>query len=122
MTTPSHNKQLLERQLLDILSQAERILAGQNSAEVIESFAKYSEELKKYIADNFTELLLTEKAKGIETINYKRNKIKFWHVMTLSFWIIMLMQYITTQRSMEEIGRAKSDWASFYMLYKIEIS
>jgi len=115
------NKQLLERQLLDILSQADKILTGQNSAEAIETFSKYSEELKKYIAANFTEPELLEKAKQIETIHYKRNKIKLWHIATLSFWIIALMQYIATQKSIEEIGRVKSDWATFYMLYKTQL-
>jgi hypothetical protein len=111
-------KHLLERQLADIQNQAEKILRGEDSSEAIESFARYSEELKKYIEDNFTEPELIKKVRQIEIIKYKRNRIKIWHIATLSFWIILLIHYTAKQKSIREIGRVKGEWSSFYMLFK----
>jgi hypothetical protein len=42
------NLHLLYRQLKDIQSQADKILDGDDSADALESFAKYSAELKEY--------------------------------------------------------------------------
>lgn len=68
MTTACEIKkaQLIERQLVDIQSQAETILSGQNSPENIETFARYSEELKKYIEDNSTNMEMVERVRRIE--------------------------------------------------------
>ena len=44
MENQDYKKKILERQLIDVQSQAEKILMGQNSFEAIESFSKYSEE------------------------------------------------------------------------------
>ncbi|MPM05067.1 hypothetical protein SDC9_51351 [bioreactor metagenome] len=110
--------QLTERQLIDIQSQAERVLSGNNSADAIESFSRYSEELKKYIADNFTNPEFIERINQIEKINFKRNKIKIWHIVTFSFWVVLLIQNIAKQKSIEEVARVKSDWSSAYILFK----
>ncbi len=120
MTTACESKktQLIERQLVDIQSQAERILSGQNSPENIETFARYSEELKKYIEDNSTNMEMVERVRRIEQVNFKRNGVKFWHILTFSFWIVLWVHYIAKQRSIEEVARAKSDWSVVYMIYK----
>ena len=52
---------LVIRQLKDIQSQADKILSGDNSNEAIESFARYSIELKEYI----TKKINNEKAKEL---------------------------------------------------------
>ena len=109
---------LLERQLMDIQSQADKILRGDSSSEAIESFARYSEELKKYIEDNFSEPEIIKKVRQIEIIKYKRNRIKVWHIATLSFWIVLLIHYTAKQKSIQEIGRVKGEWSSFYILFK----
>ena len=118
MENQDYKKKILERQLIDVQSQAEKILMGQNSFEAIESFSKYSEELKKYIITNFTENQIIESAEKIRLVDYKRNKIKFWHFLTFSFWLVYLQQYFATQKSIEEVGIVKNEWSSFYMLYK----
>lgn len=109
----SKNILLLERQLKDILSQAEQILSGSNSAAQIETFSKYSEELKLFVIERIKDPKLKERAARIEKVNFKRNNLKLWHYVTFSFWIVLLIQYIAMQRSVEEIGRVKSDWSNF---------
>ncbi|MGZ4033450.1 MAG: hypothetical protein ACXVPU_02930 [Bacteroidia bacterium] len=104
---------LLERQLKDIISQAENILSGQNSATQIETFSKYSEELKSYVIERIEDPKLKERANKIEKVNFKRNELKLWHYVTFSFWIVLLIQYTAMQKSVEEIGRVKSDWSTF---------
>ena len=109
----SRNILLLERQLKDIISQAEQILSGSNSAAQIETFSKYSEELKFFVIERIENPKLKERAARIEKVNFKRNNLKIWHYVTFSFWIVLLIQYIAMQRSVEEIGRVKSDWSTF---------
>lgn len=110
MNTPERNIHLLERQIKDLITQAELILSGNNSASQIETLSKYSEELKLFINTRIENKSLQFRAQNIEKINFKRNELKLWHYLTFSFWLVYLIQYMAIQRSTEEIARVKTDW------------
>lgn len=66
---------LLLRQLKDIQAQADKILTGENSNETIETFAKYSIELKDYISKNIESPVIKSYLKELPEINYNRTKV-----------------------------------------------
>jgi len=113
MEENERNIALLERQLKDLISQADQILSGNNSADRIETFSKYSEELKLFVYKKIEIPKLKERSQRIEKIKFSRNELKLWHYVTFSFWIVLLIQYIATQKSIEEVTRVKSDWNTF---------
>jgi len=115
MEDNERNTALLERQLKDLISQADHILSGNNSASQIETFAKYSEEIKLFVDKKIEKANLKDRAQRIEKITFSRNELKLWHYVTFSFWIVLLIQYIATQKSLEEIARVKSDWNTFLL-------
>jgi hypothetical protein len=115
MENTERNTALLERQLKDLISQADQILSGNNSAAQIETFARYSEEMKLFVDTRVEKTHLKERARKIEKINFSRNELKLWHYVTFSFWIVLLIQYNAAQKSLEEVARVKSDWNNFLL-------
>ncbi len=95
---------LLSRQLTDILSQAERIFNGNDSATEIESFARYSSELKKYINERIENDEFKKTANEIPDINYKRNKVQFWQYLIFpTWWIAVFKDLKARQDTKDEI-------------------
>lgn len=67
---------LLNRQLTDILANAERIINGNDSSEEVESFARYSSELKRYVSERIENDEFRKATNEIPDINYKRTQIQ----------------------------------------------
>jgi hypothetical protein len=110
---------LLLRQLKDIQAQAEKILTGENSNEAIESFAKYSSELKSYIFKNVDSQQIRSYLSELPEINYSRTEIKLWQYLILpSWWISMYNDYQAKNKTIEEINLVKGKYATLELLVK----
>ncbi len=110
---------LLLRQLKDIQSQADKILTGENSNEVIETFAKYSTELKDYINKNVASPEIKSYLKELPEINYSRTEIKLWQYLVLpSWWISLYKDYHAKNETIKEIHHVKGKYATLELLVK----
>lgn len=110
---------LLLRQLRDIQSQADKILKGEDSNEAIETFSRYSSELKLYISKNVaseeTKSLLNE----LPEINYSRSEIKLWQYFILSsWWVSVYKDYQARNKTIQEINLVKGKYATLELLVK----
>jgi hypothetical protein len=110
---------LLLRQLKDIQAQATKIAAGENSNETIETFAKYSSELKIYIQKNVASQEVKAYITGLPDINYSRSEIKLWqHLILPSWWITLYKDYQAKNRTIEEINHVKGKYATLELLVR----
>lgn len=110
---------LLLRQLKDIQAQADKILTGENSDETIETFAKYSVELKDYISTNIESPTIKSYLKELPEINYNRTKVKLWQYLILPMWWIALYNdYQAKNETVEDIQSVRGKYATLEMLVK----
>ena len=110
---------LLLRQLKDIQAQADKILTGENSNEAIETFARYSIELKDYILKNVEAQEIKTYLTDLPAINYKRSEVKLWQYLILpSWWITLYKDYQAKNRTIAEIGSVKGKYATLELLVK----
>ncbi|MEO7990209.1 MAG: hypothetical protein ABI663_11750 [Chryseolinea sp.] len=110
---------LLLRQLKDIQSQADKILTGENSNEAIETFAKYSTELKDYINKNVVSPEIKSYLKELPEINYSRTEIKLWQYLVLpSWWISLYKDYHEKNKTIAEISTVRGKYATLELLVK----
>ncbi|MCG8321656.1 MAG: hypothetical protein MI921_19290 [Cytophagales bacterium] len=114
---------LLSRQLTDILAAAERIINGNDSAEEIESFARYSFELKRYVNERIENEEFKKAANEIPDINYKRTQIQIWQYLILpAWWINLYKDYQARQKTKEEVNLVRGKYASLQLLAKSQLS
>jgi hypothetical protein len=110
---------LILRQLKDIQAQADKILAGENSNEVIETFSKYSIELKDYMLNKIDSPEIKSYLKEIPEINYSRTKVKLWQYLILPMWWIALYNdYQAKNEALEDVQMVKGKYATLEMLVK----
>ena len=110
---------LLLRQLRDIQAQADKILTGENSNETIETFARYSGELKGYISKNIASPEVKSYLNELPDINYSRAQIKLWQYLILpSWWISAYKDYQAKNRTIEEINLVKGKCANLELLVR----
>lgn len=110
---------LLLRQLKDIQAQADKILTGENSNESIETFSRYSNELKSYILKNIDSQEITSYLKDLPEINYTRTEIKLWQYLILpSWWISLYKDYQAKNQIIEEINLVRGKYATLELLVK----
>lgn len=108
---------LLNRQLTDIQAQADRVLKGEDSSSNIESLARYSLELKKFIKEKVDNELLVKAAGDIPDINYKRSQIQLWQYIILpSWWISLYKDYQARKLCLEEVSAMRGKYASLQLL------
>jgi len=114
-----HALRLLLRQLKDIQAQADKILTGENSNEAIETFAKYSIELKDYVSKHVELPEVKSYLTELPVINYKRAEIKLWQYLILpSWWISLYKDYHAKNKTIEEINIVKGKYATLELLVK----
>ncbi|HYF69505.1 MAG TPA: hypothetical protein VD884_15275 [Ohtaekwangia sp.] len=110
---------LLLRQLKDVQAQADRILKGESSSESIETFARYSIELKSYISTHVNSQEITSYLAELPEINYTRTDIKLWQYLILpSWWITLYKDYHAKNRTIEEINSVRGKYATLELLVK----
>jgi hypothetical protein len=110
---------LLLRQLKDIQAQADKILTGENSNDAIETFAKYSIELKEYISKNVEAPEIKSYLSDLPEVNYKRAEVKLWQYLILpSWWIAIYKDYQAKNRAIQEVGSVKGKYATLELLVK----
>lgn len=108
---------LLNRQLKDIHANAERIINGCDSPEEIESFARYSIELKGYINERIENEEFKRATNEIPDINYRRTQIQLWQYLILpSWWFSIYMDYQVRKKIKEEISLVKAKYESLHIL------
>lgn len=113
---------LLNRQLTDILATAERIMNGNYSAEEIESFSRYSFELKRYINERIEDDEFKKVANEIPDINYKRTQIQLWQYLILpAWWVSIYKDYQVRQKIKEEVNIVRGKYSSLQLLAKSQL-
>lgn len=114
---------LLNRQLTDILANAERIINGNDSAEEIESFARYSLELKRYVNERIEDEEFKKATSEIPDINYKRTQIQIWQYLILpAWWINIYKDYQARQKTKEEVNLVRGKYSSLQLLAKSQLN
>ncbi len=107
---------LLNRQLTDLQAQADRILNGSNSPEVLETFARFGEELKQFIVTKLDFPQLREKAIEIPPVNYERVDIKIWqYILAPSWWISIYRDYKAREAAIEEVRDVRGQFADLQL-------
>ena len=110
---------LLLRQIKDIQAQADKIVTGKDSNEMIETFAKYSSELRSYISKNIESEEIKSYLTELPEINYSRTKIKLWQYLILpSWWISLYKDYQAKNEAIEEINFVKGKYAPLELLIR----
>lgn len=108
---------LLSRQLIDIQSQADKILKGEDSPESIEGFARYSLELKNFINNKIENADLKKAACDISDINYQRTQIQLWqYILFPMWWISLYKDFHARKQTIEEVTQVRGKYASLYIL------
>lgn len=114
---------LLNRQLKDILANAERIVNGNDSAEDIESFARYSLELKRYVNERIENEEFKNATNEIPDINYERTRIQIWQYLILpAWWINIYKDYHARQKTKEEVSLVREKYASLQLLAQSQLN
>jgi len=94
-------------------------LTGENSNEAIETFAKYSIELKDYVSKHVELPEVKSYLTELPVINYKRAEIKLWQYLILpSWWISLYKDYHAKNKTIEEINIVKGKYATLELLVK----
>ena len=110
---------LAMRGVKDIQVQAERIISRDNSSAIVESFARYSNELKDYIAKNISNEIINSHLEKIPNVNYKRIRWELWHILVLPLWFIFLYKdSIAKNRTIEEINLIRGKYAHLELLLR----
>lgn len=114
---------LLNRQLIDIVANAERILSGNDNASKIESFARYSIELKEFVVKRIENTDLKNTICEIPDINYKRMEVQFWEYLLLPvWWINIYKDYLLRQKTKQEIELVKAKYSNLQMFLQGELN
>jgi hypothetical protein len=110
---------LLIRQIKDVQAQADKVLGGENSPEAIESFSRYSVELKNFIEDNVASLEIRAYASELPTVEYYRVDVPFWQYLFLPAWCAHLYyDYQARNKAMEEIGIVRGMYATLEIMVR----
>lgn len=110
---------LLLRQIKDIQAQADKILQGEDSPEAIETFSRYSTELKRYIQQHVQSQEIMAYLKDLPEINYARVNISIWQYVLLPYWgIILYNDYQARNRAREEISLVRGKYGTLELLVR----
>ncbi len=113
----NQRKELLKRQITDIISQADKIEKGDYSSMNFENYSRYSNELKKYINQNVTEEHILKLNNEIPVINYARNELEIWHFILFPIILLNLYKnYYAKGKTMSEIKISKNKFSSIEFL------
>ena len=108
---------LFIRQLIDVISQGDKILRGEKNAESIENYARYSNELKQFISVNIKDEKILELNDEIPIINYKRLTLNIWQYLLLPYWFILIyIDYIAMNKTLREIDTSRGKFSSIEFL------
>lgn len=114
-----HSFKLLLRQVKDIQAQADKIVQGENSADAMETFARYSAELKNYISVNIQSAEIKAFLTELSDVNYSRMKIRLWQYLLLPYWWIGLYKdYQARNKTVEEINTLRGKYATLELLIR----
>jgi hypothetical protein len=110
---------LLDRQLSDLQAQAEKILRGNDSAQAIEAFSKYSSEMKIFILENVASEKLVDAAKAIPQIDYSRAQVSWWEYLIAPYWWVSVYKdYGARQQCRQDISHVRGKYASLQMMLR----
>ena len=110
---------LINRQLIDILSQSERIVSGAVSIESLENFSRYSEELKTFINNNTSNAMILERVEQIPLIKVKNHSnLSFLFFLVDYLGIGRLYTRIIIKRAITDVKTAQGYYSSIQFLFK----
>ncbi len=108
---------LFIRQLKDVISQAERILEGNDFDEGIEDYARYSNELKDYIFEHIDNQQILDLNKEIPYINCKNNYLKVGLILLLPNWLTAFYtEFYIRRKLLSEIKQSRNKFSSIEFL------
>jgi phosphopantetheine adenylyltransferase len=114
---------LLNRLLIDIVANAERILSGNDNASEIESFARYSIELKEFVVKQIESRDLKNAICEIPNINYKKMEVQFCEYLFLPAWLISIYKnYLLKQKAKQEIELVKARYSNLQMFLQSKMN
>jgi hypothetical protein len=114
---------LLIRQVRDIQVQADKIIrGGENSPENIESFSRYSGELKQYIFQHVNAPEIQDLATQLTEIEYDRVEFHLWQIVLMPFmpiwWLSIYRDHQAKAKATQEIGELRGKYATLELLLK----
>lgn len=121
----SELQHLVARQLEDILSQAERIISGNPDLETLESFFKYSAELKTFLKNNFQNEMILERANLIPDMSFSKYDTGFLADIVgylLGSGLGSFRERMQIRRALEDIRTAQGYFSSIQFLHKGEMT
>lgn len=115
----SQTYKLLLRQLRDIQAQADKIASGENDQDSIETFAKYSLELKEYVLKHVDSDEIRGYASIIPDVNYERVMVSWWQFIIMpAWWISLYNDYKARERAVEDIVTVKGKYATLELMIR----
>lgn len=107
----------INRQLRDIIGQAEQLSQSSNFEVEAENFSKYNEELKIFLAASFTDPMICERVMKIPRINYKSVQPRLWHWLLLPVELVVLWKnHVAKQQCLRQVEDTKSLYSSILFL------
>ncbi|WP_101260758.1 hypothetical protein [Labilibaculum filiforme] len=114
---------LLNRQLIDIIANSERILNGNDSSEELESFARYSNELKRYVDERIEDEAFRKACNEIPTIHYELTQIHFWQYLLLpAWWISLFIDYQARKVIKTKVKIAQEKYRRLHILAQNQLN
>ncbi len=120
--TTEETQRNIARQLNDIISQSERIISSRADIESLESFSKYSAELKAFLRDHSTNEMVVERLDSIPLIDMK-SYYRTSMFAILGGWIgvgVYLRKQMIIARAMNDVRAAQAGYSSIQFLLKNE--
>jgi|GEM_PF-3476726 len=122
MTEQEKTIRLLLRQLKDIQAQADKIITGENSDETIETFARYSTELKSYILTHVESDHVKSFALELPEIDFSPSGVRLWQYLIIPFvppwWLTLYKEYQEKKETIQEIGIVRGKYATLELLVR----
>lgn len=113
----------IDRQIQDIIAQAESFKRGRSFDNDIENFSKYSEDTKNHILKNTSNEMVIERLKSLPKINYKKIDIKIWHLLLLpNYLYIIYRNHYIKRKCLKDIETIRNTYSSVHFLLKADQS
>lgn len=106
------------RQFDDLQVLAERVLNGDNFEADLETFARFSEDMRHWLLETFHDPMIISRAEKIPGIQFERAKTTLWDMLPGSGGIKMLKSYRAKKEVKEQVREAARLFASIQFLLR----
>ena len=106
------------RQFEDIQILADRIEQGDHFESDLQMFARFSEDMRNWLLDNFDDPMIVERARKIPHIDFEKSKTSLWDVLPGGGGISMFKSYKKKNEAKEKVKEAARLFSSIQFLLK----